>query len=424
MQTPSGGFAYWCGGTETNLWASTLGGSVMILAKEKGAQIPDAAVERLGTWLAEQLRGLAQVKDPGELQSRAAALYTLALTGKCEPAYLTQFYERRAELSQASRSYVALAILAAKGSKEQARELLGMPTGQAGEQSWQWFHYDYESAMRFLAWCQMDPQGEEARLLLEQTLGKRSKRGDWSNTFCNGWMLHALGAYAKGAEKHQPTSLQLAGALNEPLRLDRDSPAKAFDLTLDQPASLSIVGSEGMKTNICLKLTGQPDSPDFAGVSKGYEIQRSYHRLDATGKEEPLGQPRVGDLVRVTLKLRVPNAEYVVVDDSLPSTFEAINPDFASQGAADKEVQAKNRYSRWTCSHQEMRDDRALFFCDRAYAGQYQIDYLARVTGVGEAIAAPAKVEAMYEPQEYGLSANQRVLTRERETQESKTAAR
>ena len=58
-------------------------------------------------------------------------------------------------------------------------------------------------------------------------------------------------------------------------------------------------------------------------------------------------------------------------------------------------------------SHQELRDDRAVFFIDHPdRGGSHSLSYLARVTSAGEAIAPPAKVEAMYDPQSFALSSS------------------
>ena len=61
----------------------------------------------------------------------------------------------------------------------------------------------------------------------------------------------------------------------------------------------------------------------------------------------------------------------------------------------------------WRISRTELRDDRAVFFLDYVPHGRtYQIQYLARCTLAGQAIAPPAKIEAMYHPTTFALSAS------------------
>jgi hypothetical protein len=90
----------------------------------------------------------------------------------------------------------------------------------------------------------------------------------------------------------------------------------------------------------------------------------------------------------------------VVVDDPLPAIFEAINPAFKSQ-----ETMAGQRLGiDWMSDHQELRDDRALFFADDLAPGDYTIRYLARVRAAGTATAPAAKIEEMYHPERFGLT--------------------
>ena len=92
--------------------------------------------------------------------------------------------------------------------------------------------------------------------------------------------------------------------------------------------------------------------------------------------------------------------------DPLPSLFETVNTEFKSQAG-------KLRDRRdWHVSHKELRDDRAVFFIDHlSHRGTYSLSYLARVTSAGRAVAPPAKVEAMYEPESFALSSSRQFKT-------------
>ena len=116
---------------------------------------------------------------------------------------------------------------------------------------------------------------------------------------------------------------------------------------------------------------------------------------------------KLGDLVRVTLQVALPqdDSRYLVVEDHLPAIFEAVNNDFASQAANPNA--GRTSENDWTISHSELRSDRAVFFYDRIWrAGQTKISYLARCTMEGKAVAPPAKVESMYNPDNTALSAS------------------
>ena len=64
---------------------------------------------------------------------------------------------------------------------------------------------------------------------------------------------------------------------------------------------------------------------------------------------------------------------------------------------------------RWSSDFQEVRADRMLFFRDELPEGRHTIRYLARVRAAGDAVAAPCRIEAMYDPDRSGLSASTRL---------------
>jgi uncharacterized protein YfaS (alpha-2-macroglobulin family) len=123
--------------------------------------------------------------------------------------------------------------------------------------------------------------------------------------------------------------------------------------------------------------------------------------VEDDGTLSELKDPQVGDRVLVTLNVDVRKpAHYVAVEDPLPSIFEAINPKFKSQATRAGEALGRD----WLSDHQELREDRALFFADNLYPGEYTIRYLARVRAAGTATAPAAKIEEMYHPERFGMT--------------------
>lgn len=423
MQTDSGGLGYWIGNKEPTFWASTLGGSVLMLARQHGANVPDEAVKRLGDWLSASLRGTAERTEAAELQNAAAAVYTLALLGRPEPAYVEKLYQRRQQLSAAAQAYLALTLASSNGSKDQAIECLNTPATNNG--SWSWNHYDYAGAMRLMAWSLVAPEHENTPKALDALLGTRAKRGDWANTYCNGWALNAMATYVQKVEKPSlGATVEFSGLIPDSVKLDSSKPAASFDKILDGTKPLELTGTiQGEGTMFAyVKVTAQPDITVLKSVDEGLAVHRTYEKALPDGRIEPLGETKIGDLVKVTLRLNIPgDVDYVVVDDALPSSFEAINEEFASQNTAN--VQANEPgWTRWNCDHKEMRDDRAVFFVNRCYRGDYVVNYMARVSSVGEVIAPQAKIEAMYDPARYGLSGWQNVVTHPRTVAPKTTA--
>ncbi len=175
------------------------------------------------------------------------------------------------------------------------------------------------------------------------------------------------------------------------------------------PGLKAAVTSDG-PAFVRVTLSSKPKITPLQPVSaNGLEVTRFYRRVNADGSDEPLDVPKVGDLIRVQLRVTLPrdDARYMVVEDRLPGTFEAVNNTFESQ-AANMNAGATSEQS-WSVSHNEIRADRVMFFMDRPYGrGTHTLSYLARVTLEGSAYAPPAKVEAMYDPEQLALSASRK----------------
>ena len=149
-----------------------------------------------------------------------------------------------------------------------------------------------------------------------------------------------------------------------------------------------------------------PVTPLQPVARNGLSIDRIYYRVNADGTAAPLTEPKPGDLIRVVLRVTLPKdrTRYLVIEDPLPAVFETVNTDFGSQSSALGVLTSDND---WHVSHSELRNDRAVFFLDEvARKGTYTVSYLARCALAGQATAPPAKVESMYDPENFALSAS------------------
>jgi len=111
--------------------------------------------------------------------------------------------------------------------------------------------------------------------------------------------------------------------------------------------------------------------------------------------------------VTVNLAITVDaNRKWVAVVDPLPAGFEPINAKLAAGGTDmdnpqqpdPQDWRKRQRWSTPTWDHEEMRDDRVLWFADNLSSGTYAVAYQARATIDGTFTAMPATVEAMYAP--------------------------
>ncbi|MGL4400670.1 MAG: alpha-2-macroglobulin family protein [Luteolibacter sp.] len=414
MQLPDGSFAYWPGGTETVPWATSYAGMGLMMAAEKGANVPESAIESLTKYLIGSLRGIAEEKSPYALESHIRSLMVLAISGSPQPAYRNVLVDRIAELTPSARYLLATAIAAEEEDNEAnlaiAKSVLTSKVPFKSKND-DWMPWSADEAYNLIAWLLIEPEGPEPTKALDRMLRDRNPYGAWNTTWVNGWSLLAMAEYARNSElRDEPTAIVLeteAGSDTVVLHEDEASAKRSFKLTPDLKLAARANITSFVRLNIAAK---PPITPTQPVAKNGLSIDRIYERINADGSATILTEPQVGELIRVSLRVTLPQdrTRYLVIEDPLPSLFETVNTDFKSQRAA---AGIRTSENDWNVSHSELRTDRACFFLDEVWrAGTYTLTYLARCTVAGQATAPPAKVESMYDPENFALSAS-RVFT-------------
>ncbi len=416
MQLPDGSFSYWPGGTDPAPWATAYAGMGLMLAAEKGANVPDSAIESLKKNLIESLRGVATEKSASALEAHARALFVLAHGGSPQPAYQNILADRIADLTPSARSLLAAAIATGNEGNSTnlaiAKSLLNS-TVPFKLKNDEWMHWSAEEALNLIAWLAVEPKGPQPAKILDRMLHERNPYGHWRTTWVNGWSLMAMASYAKNQQlSDQPATLTFETAAGtETISLTREQPAAARSFKLTPDLKLGLTADQS--AFVRLKLAAKPQiAPIQPVATNGLSIDRIYERVNADGSAQILTEPQVGDLVRVSLRVTLPkdNTRYLVIEDPLPAVFETVNTDFKSQRAAAGFATSEND---WQVSHSELRNDRAAFFLDEvSRKGTYTITYLARCTLAGQATAPPAKVESMYDPDNFALSASRSFIAK------------
>ncbi|MFZ4765618.1 MAG: alpha-2-macroglobulin family protein, partial [Roseimicrobium sp.] len=414
MQTDDGGLAYWPGGTTPELWASAYGGFCLFKAKEWGLPIAQSSLDKLTEWLSAQLRelDLANTQDTSALCDGAFALYALAKANKPEVAYSNVLYARRERLPEVARLFLALSMCVRESPEKQIADLL-KPQKDTAKWDRYWLGANTAAGLRLIVAAHLGLT-KEGDALADELLQRRNGSGHWGTTFSNAWILLGLSTTERPVKNAAPLSFQLAvggqqNAMTLPSPMASAGLSAAFTATGPQPTA-NLTLPDGQSVRARLEVKSWPDLKTFQPVQKGFGITRTYERLTPTGQLEPAEGLRVGDLIVVTLGIDVLQGNrYLALEDSLPSVFEPVNPHFGTQ---NKREDAKAHDDEWYCDHRELRHDKVLFFTnDGSKLGKFHLKYLARVIAEGDVIAPPARIEAMYQPDHYGLSEIQRVQT-------------
>jgi uncharacterized protein YfaS (alpha-2-macroglobulin family) len=404
MQTGTGGLSFWPGGREPTFWGSAYGGLALALAQKQKFSVPEAETKKLFDYLSGQLRGMAKDATGYGLSAQCLAVYTLALAGKPEPAYHDLLFQKRAKLSAEDRALVALAVIESKGPKAMIDELLRAPV--AGDVYLDQFFGSVarENALHLLAWTLHDPRSPRVDELAVELFRRRSN-GHWNTTQANAWSLLALSSYLRRVETGDKNATgQISwDKATAPFSVSKDKPlvTVAFPIVNKTAAEPIRVSKSGGQIFSEVTVEARPKLVERPREDRGYSITRRYSKLGDDGRLAAAENLRVGDRVLVTLDIDVPRrATYLALEDPLPGVFEAINPAFKSQEVGAGETLG----SEWVSDYHELREDRAVFFCDVLYPGRYTLRYLARVISAGDAIAASAKIEEMYHPERFGVT--------------------
>ncbi len=429
MQTGDGGLAYWPGGTESVLWGSAYAGVAIAMAEKQGLEVPQEQTQLLWDYLSQQLRGAAELSQAYDLSQRCLAAYALAIAGKSEAAYHEVLFEKQKSLSSEARALLALAMIESGTDQPQRITTLLAPAQKVPVAEVSWYRQPYIAATRLLAQVRHNPKDASVDRLVDDLMKLREARNGWGSTYSNAWPLIALAAYGESTA---------ASLSSNRIELGFGGQKETVELPAEPGNGGATFTFEGVGPDRSLSVKTEGDAPVYANVSiatrpalmplepenRGFAIKRRYEKVEIDGSIAPAEGLKVGDLILVTLDVNIPNEKetYLAIDDALPAIFEAVNPEFKTNETqrVNTERSARMLYA----THSEIRKDRVLFFADYIYgAGDYSLQYLARVVAPGEVTAPPAKIEAMYEPQRFGLSGTGRITAAPRPLGSGEVAA-
>lgn len=161
------------------------------------------------------------------------------------------------------------------------------------------------------------------------------------------------------------------------------------------------------------------------GSSNGITITRSFEKLEAklsgdgyifvpqnlmhVGILEPV---TVGEYLLVTLKISAKDARYVMLSDSVPAGFKALESRTLPLEGQRFEYPWEWSWNYWF-SGLDIRDDRVDVYAERL-SGTQTVQYILRAETPGKYTALPAQGFLMYEPSVNGRSSGATLTVRDR----------
>jgi uncharacterized protein YfaS (alpha-2-macroglobulin family) len=257
------------------------------------------------------------------------------------------------------------------------------------------------------------------------------KKGAWSNTQENVFILLALDKYFNAFEKVTPdfvTKIWLGGTYaGEELFKGRSVDSNLLNIPM------SYLVEQGGTSNLILDKQGAgrlyyrigmkyaPRNLKLAPADYGFTVLRKYEAIDAADdvRQNADGSWTIksGARVRVRLTMVAQARRYhVALVDNLPAGLEVLNPGLAVTEAVPSDTgntpvveYGSRSYGRgyywwrqYWFEHQNFRDERAEAFASLLWEGVYNYSYVTRATTPGQFVVPPAKAEEMYHPETFG----------------------
>lgn len=252
---------------------------------------------------------------------------------------------------------------------------------------------------------------DKAEALMRGAFTLRRKDGSWINTQANAFCLMGLQSYAD--QMNDPdVDLQIQGVFDQKPVLSASFKGKS-----DPAVDGSVVIKEdlaGRQTTAELKATGQgryyystflsyPADP-AGGVNAGLQVTRRFY-VERGGSFVPVDTQTVlkrGETVKVSLMVQNPVTQmFVALRDPVAGAFEPVNTLLATASASD----ADQASSGGAFSFKDTGHAFVGFYAEYLPAGTHEVSYVAQVVADGVFTAFPAKAEAMYSPEVFGLTA-------------------
>jgi uncharacterized protein YfaS (alpha-2-macroglobulin family) len=449
-QRTDGGIGYWGSDHWTSPWLTAYAGRVLLDARDAGFQVDDSVIIRIGDYLEAALAERELERSPLHrwysrdeyisFTEAVAAVDLLRRMGRPDVASENTLYREAGQIHWEDRMRLARVLSHREG--RQARDLLEPAWAQATIEgrravlpdslvsSYFYFRSSARPIARLLmATLAVEPAHPLVGPLVETLIqhGRRESLRYWTTqdyTFTVLALLDFMGEQLDYRENRvtvsrdgrvvDETSVESAAPYETSLPLtgllDEES-----DGTHSLRLSLQAADSDAP---VFYYLTVQeiPREQPVRPGEQGIQVERWYERYD---EPTPLTSVAEGELVRVKLRITVPNErQFVVIDDALPAGLEAVDlslktvgtlPGAESVGREDDSRRSwyygSWEYGYWSpFDHKEMRDDRVVYFATVLWPGTYYASYVARATTPGTFVRPPAHAEEMYNPGVNGRS--------------------
>lgn len=383
-QTAYGGFSYWPGAGNYHDWATTYAGLLLILAKERGYEVPQAMFD---AWLVHQKQG-ARAWTTGTIKVQAYRLYTLALSNNAEMGAMNRL-RQQTDLDNVSKLLLAAAYKLA-GQLAAAEDLaanLDMAIAK-----YEVADHTFGSQLRDEAIALMSlmvlGEDEQSKLLVDkisQSIRDQKKRYSTQTT---AFALLAMSQYGKSIpESLSKVTVNWQG---EDLEFELKNIINQFDIASAQAdgdgnTRLTIQSSSNVPLFVTTTTSAIPEKGQEVAVEN--ELAMSIRYYNDQNKEISLNSVDQGMDVRAQVTISnksLHDLSYLSLEYPVASGFEIRNT------AEEAETNANMDY-------QDVRDDRIFTYFKLKKGEVKSFEYRFNASYQGRYYQPSILVQDMYE---------------------------
>lgn len=397
-QAAAGSFGLWAPGSE-DLWLDAYVSDFLTRAREKGFDVPDAALVQALDNLSNKLSYETDVAAKGN--EIAYALYVLARNRKAAISDLRYYADTMLDRfpTPLAKAHLA-AALSLYGDPARAATIFAQAAAMSEQGSVKPVSLersDYGSQLRdgaaILALAAESRPVPAIIPAFSKSVISDWKSKDSTSTQEESWLLLAARAVDKGDDG---MSVTVDGALKTGAYRARVE----GDALVKQPVTVQNTSQEPLLATVTT--VAAPRYP-LPAASSGFTIERSYY--DLAGQPVNISEAKQNERYVVVLKIvqDKPIPTQLLVTDLLPAGLEIDNPSLV----ASADLANFDWIGDTQAAHLEFRNDRFVAALDssRQDGGDMVLAYVVRAVTPGVYDHPAATVEDMYRPQRYARTA-------------------
>ncbi len=447
-QFNKGGFGWWPGAHEPDLWMTGYVVWGLSQAQKAGIDVPEHLLERATLTLIEAIGPFGHDTDTTAwaLAATSQSKYLPKnIDSKALPSIFERLYAKRDDLSASGRACLVLAAKQLNRSAELSVLIRNLENGAVrvqtpdlgdtvhwGSTSGYWHAMDgavESTALTLLSLLETDQKNPLVEPAINWLLLNR-RSAHWTNTRDTAFALLALarGLELRGdAQPDAEVELVVNGTPLQRVKLTRESllhgvAAVTVDTAKLKPGQTTFTMRRiGGKTPVYAiahsTAWARGDSVHPMGhlikIDRALIRQKTQETLMGTLRITPEAmttgsKATTGEQITAAMTLNVPNElEYVIVEVPKPAGCEPLNPlsgwDARIMRIDEaKPVEGENTAEKENLGnlvYREEHDDKSVFFLDHLSAGKWQLRFGLRAVTSGNFRVLPAQAQAMYVPE-------------------------